>query len=174
MPTPRKLPPQRRPGPLLQRPSGDLPLRNTPDYGKPFGPYPTPETHSSDVHRSSSGVVDMRGAVGWRPVFSVDCGEYSSGQILVTCEAQASPTVANAKDLQVFPWVEVRISGWVNGQSFVLLEAAASGPIFLAFQPGEVPDKIDVQARARRGGKAETAGDPDEKLNLMAAARFHS
>ncbi len=167
--------------------AGELPLRRVPDYGHVFGPYPTPTEHTGDIHRQSSGVIDMRGASDWKSVFSVDCADWSWGQVLVTCEAQASPTVAHATDLPVWPWVEVRISAWINGQNFVLLEAAVGahtaavtggsdnspGPVFLGFAPGEVPDKIEVQARARRGGRAETAGDADEKLNLTASSRFH-
>jgi len=151
-------------------------------YGQgPFGPFPS-DHPDSDIERNTSGKVDMRGMSDWKPVFTVETGEMSWGQVVVACEANASPTVAHATELPVFPWVEVRINAYVNNQLLTLLEgavgshalvASSPGPIFLSFAPGEVPDRVEVLARARRGGLAETAGDPDEKLELVAVSRFH-
>lgn len=156
-------------------------MARAPFEQQPFGPFPT-DKPDSQIERHSSGKIDMRGMSDWRPVFSVDVGEMSWGQVVVSCEAVASPTVAHASELPVFPWVEVRINAVINNQLMTLLEAAVGshglvatspGPIFISFGPGEVPDRIEVLARARRGGQAETASDADEVLNLLAVSRFH-
>ncbi len=130
---------------------------------------------------------DMRGVSDWRPVYASDTSEASWGQILITCEAIASPTVEGATDPENWPWVEVRIIGDINGQRVTLLEAAvanhnsavigddtkSAGPVFMPFYPGEVPDRVEVHARARRGGDPELEGDADERLMLWAVGRFH-
>jgi hypothetical protein len=154
-------------------------------HQKAFLPFPS-DKGGEDFDRQTSGTVDMRGAADWRTVLPVDCGAYSWGQLAVSCEAIASPTVANALAVENWPWVEVRIVTTVGGIAVVYLEAGignhnsavigndtkSSGPIFLTFGPGEVPDRIEVQARARRGGLAEVAGDADERLDLVASSRF--
>jgi hypothetical protein len=137
----------------------------------PFGPFPSDP--KGDVDRQTSGTVDVRGAADWRTVFSVDCGASTWGQLVIVGEAAPSPTVARARDAQAWPWIEVRIDCYYNGQATTYLEAAAAGPIFAAFGVGEVPDRIEVKARARRGGAAELAGDADERLSLVAVSRFH-
>jgi hypothetical protein len=49
-----------------------------------------------------------------------------------------------------------------------------AGAVVLSFAPGEVPDKIEVSARSRRGGldgiPFVTGG---AKLTLLATSRFH-
>lgn len=89
--------------------------------------------------------------------------------------------------IEKWPWIEVRIAASVNGQTYTMLEAAVgshagatiggalktAGPIVLTFPPGEVPDRIDVSARARRGGTAATGLEGAEKLTLLATSRFH-
>jgi hypothetical protein len=142
----------------------------------------------SAIERHLPTPVDMRGVSDWIPVLAVDCSERSWGQVLVTCEAKASSTVESATDVENWPWVEVRIIVDINGQRVILLEGAvgshnsaviggtstkSSGPIFLPLYPGEVPDRLEVHARARRGGRPETHGDADEVLMLTAVARFH-
>ena len=154
-------------------------------HQEPFGPFASDKT-GDEFDRKTSGTVDMRGAADWRPVFNVDCGVHQWGQLAVSCEAIASPTVANATDLENWPWVEVRIVTTIGGVVATYLEAGigshnaavigndtkSSGPIVLTFGPGEVPDRIEVLARARRGGGAETAGDTDERLDFVASSRF--
>jgi hypothetical protein len=153
------------------------------------------DTDPTDIERRLPIAQDMRGQVDWRTVLAVDCSEKSWGQVLVTCDAAASRTAEDATAVENWPWVEVRIIADVNGQRMILLEAAVGnhnssviadpanrtadgdtkscGPVFLPLYPGEVPDRIEVHARARRGGLPETQGDPDERLELYAVARFH-
>jgi hypothetical protein len=160
-------------------------MRHTPYQASgPFGPF---EADGSPVERRTSNTVDVRGAVDWRTVLAVDCSESSWGQVLITCNALAS-AAEGATKLEVWPWVEVRIVADVNGQRMILLEAAigshnaavigndekSCGPVFLAFAPGEVPDRLEVHARARKGGLPVTGHVvEDEILDLIATARFH-
>lgn len=151
----------------------------------PFGPFPSDKA-ADDFNRKTTGTIDMRGAADWRPIFSVDCGVHQWGQLAISCDAIASTSAANATDVENWPWVEVRIVTTIGGISIVYLEAGignhnaavigndtkSSGPIVLNFGPGEVPDNIEVLARARRGGVAETAFDADERLDLVASSRF--
>jgi hypothetical protein len=171
-----------------REPSGEIPLEHRAYTDVPFGPFQSQGAPSSgDVDRKSSDAIDMRGVADWKTVFSVETGDFSWGMLLLTCEALASPTVAGSTVVEAWPWVEIRIVLTVNAQSYTYLEAGigshssatigddtdSAGPVVLNFAPGEVPDKIEVVARARRGGSAETAGDVDEKLNLTAVSRFH-
>jgi hypothetical protein len=184
---------------------GEIPMRRSPFGLHPNGPYPTQGPQSGEVVRQTSGVVDMRGSGGWRSVFTVDCGELQWGQVVVTGEAIAAgaatdvaayvdgpndapvshPAVPGA--IELWPWIEVRIAAWVNGQTYTMLEAAVgshdgataggaqktAGPVVLSFAVGEVPDKIEVFARARKGGLTETSVTTAEKLTLIAVSRFH-
>ena len=161
-------------------------MRRPAYVGTPFGPFPNQGGKPSAIDRQTSNVVDMRGVSDWKTVFSIACGDFEWGQVLVTCDAIASPTVAGASNVENWPWVELRIVFTVNGQAFTFLEAAigshsspaigdssdSAGPVQVAFTPGEVPDLVEVLARARRGGLAELAGDVDERLNLVAVSRF--
>jgi hypothetical protein len=179
-------------------------MRRSPFGLHPNGPYPTQGPQSGDVVRQASGAIDMRGVSGWRSVFTVDCAELIWGQLVVTGEAIASGaadipsyyyTISDAifsgpviQRIEVWPWIEVRIVAWVNGQTYTMLEAAVgshdgpqvggaqktAGAIVLPFAVGEVPDKIEVFARARLGGGPDTrASVTDGKLTLLATSRFH-
>ncbi len=168
--------------------SGEIPLEHRAYTDVPFGPFESQGAPGTgDVERKNSDVIDMRGVSDWRTVFSVDVGDYQWGMLLLTCDAAASPTVVGAGNVENWPWVEVRIVLTINAQTFTFLETAigshssptigddtdSAGPVIVNFALGEVPDKIEVVARARRGGTAELAGDADEKLNLTAVTRFH-
>ena len=185
-------------------------MRRSPFGLHPNGPYPTqgpPQT--GDVVRATSGTVDMRGAGGWRSVFTVDCGDLQWGQLVVTGEAIAAQAANDVPGywgwpgnpvhgdwpytpgvpgpIELWPWIEVRIAAWVNGQTYTMLEAAVgshdgaqvggaaktAGAIVLPFAVGEVPDKIEVFARARIGGLVQTTIAAGEKLTLVAVSRFH-
>lgn len=178
----------RGPNPAAPPSTGEIPLEHRAYTDVPFGPFESQGAPSSDdVSRKTSDVVNMIGVSDWRTVFSVDVGDYSWGMLLVTCDAAASPTVAGAGNVENWPWVEVRIVLTINAMTYTFLETAigshssatigddtdSAGPVILNFGPGECPDKIEVVARARRGGTAELAGDADEKLNLTAVTRFH-
>ena len=146
-PTMRGPPPRPRLAPRPRPPStGLIPMQNA-AHQAPFGPFPSKDDSRGEIDRQTSGVVDMRGTADWRSVFKLDCGAFAWGQL--------------------------------NGETFIYLEGAAggadasAGPIVIGLGVGEVPDAITVSARARRGGKAETAGDTDERLALIASSRFH-
>lgn len=140
----------------------------------------------TNVERKFPVPIDMRAEWKWKVVLNHDCSEKSWGQVAVTCDARPSPTVEGASDPENWPHCEVRIIADVNGQRVILLEQAvgshnvteigdstkSAGPILLPLYPGEVPDRIEVLARARRGGDPETEKTADEILMLTAVARF--
>lgn len=180
-------------------------MRRSPFGLHPNGPYPTQgPPQSGDVVRQTSGTIDMRGAVGWRSVFSIDCGELVWGQVVVTGEAIEGTAAADIPAVVAVPeggilaapavqrierweWIEVRIAGSVNGQTYTMLEAAVgshdgptvggaqktAGAVLLTFAPGEVPDRIEVSARSRRGGLEGVPSTDGAKLTLLATSRFH-
>lgn len=149
------------------------------------------------IERHGGSPVDMRGVTSWKTVLGVDVSEYSWGQVIITGEARPSPTrsafdvVPNATSPENLPWIEVEIVADVNDQRITLLAQAigsrtdqgflgsvemgrrSCGPILLPLAPGEVPDRIEVLARARRGGGLETSFDLDEVLTIRASTRMH-
>jgi hypothetical protein len=151
----------------------------------------------SAIERHGGTPVDMRGVARWKTVLGVDTSEYSWGQVIVTGEARPSPLLSafdaspNAISPENLPWIEVRIIADINDQRITLLEQAVGvridqgfygsvelgarscGPILLPLFPGEVPDRIEVHARARRGGLIETSFDVDEVLKIRASTRMH-
>jgi hypothetical protein len=146
------------------------------------------DTDPSDIERKLPVAWDMRGMTAWKTVLAHDCSEKSWGQVLITCDAFPSQTDEGGNDPEAWPHCEVRIVADVNGQRVILLEAAvgshnigwvigddtkSAGPVFLPLYPGEVPDRIEVHARARRGGDPQTTYAADERLQLFAVARFH-
>jgi len=155
-------------------------LRARPAHAGDAGGEPT------NVERKFAVPIDMRGMSKWKVVYNADCSEKSWGQVAVTCEAKASPTVEGASDPENWPHCEIRIVADVNGQRVILLEQAvgshndpeigdntkSAGPILLPFYPGEVPDRIEVLARARRGGDPETEFTRDEVLQVTATGRW--
>lgn len=161
-------------------------MQRAPFINKPWGPYDPETPRKGDVLTGDTGILDVRGASGWRSLKTIDCGDYSYGHVIVTCDAKAG-SGASDSDLPAWPHVEVRIVARTRNQVYVLLEAAAgshgevaasgvqasAGPVFMPFAQGEVPDSVEVLVRARRGGVAETTFATDEKLNVLAAWRFH-
>lgn len=166
-----------RPG---EPPRGDVPRRPPAVAGHSY------DSDPSSVERKLAVPIDMRGMSKWKVVLNHDCSEKSWGQIVVTCDAKASPTVEGASDPENWPHCEVRIVADVNGQRVILLEQAvgshnveeigdntkSAGPIMLPLYPGEVPDRIEVHARARRGGDPETQFTADEILTVTPVARW--
>lgn len=162
-------------------------MMRSPYNTEPFGPFPNQRGVPTKIDRQTSNPVDMRGTVDFKNIFSVDSGEFAHGELVITCDATASPTAAGATNVENWPHVEVKVVFTVNGQSTTFLDAAvgshaeatigtdasSDGPVVVNMGLGEVPDKIDVFARARRGGVAETAGDVDEVLSVICVSRLH-
>ena len=180
-------PQQRRPPRPAAAPArGDIPMARAPFLRAPWGPYDQEVPHKGDVLSGDTGTVDMRGQSAWRSLKTVQCGDYSFGQVIVTCDARAS-SASGATDLPAWPHVEIRLVARTRNQPYILLEAAAgshgetttsgptasAGPVMMTFGPGEVPDSVEVLARARKGGLPETSFASDEKLDVLAAWRFH-
>lgn len=161
-------------------------MQRAPFPDKPWGPYDPETPHTGDVLVGDTGTIDVRGASGWRSLKTIDCGDYSYGQIVFTCDAKSGSGPSDM-DVPAWPHVEVRLVARTRNQVQVLLEQAAgshaetaasgvtasAGPIVMNFAPGEVPDSVEVLARARRGGLPETTYATDEKLNVFAGWRFH-
>lgn len=162
-------------------------MMRSPYNQEPFGPFPNQRGVPTKIDRQTSNAVDLRGTVDFKSIFSVDSGEFAHGELVITCDATASPTVVGATNVENWPHVEVKVVVTNNGQSTTFLDAAvgshssatigndteSAGPVVVNFGLGEMPDKIDVFARARRGGVAETAGDADEVLNVICVSRLH-
>jgi len=183
---PRSRVPRPAPASMRGEVRGDIPMARAPFENNPWGPYDPETPHKTDILTDDVGPVDVRGASDWRSLKTIQCGDYAYGQIIITCDAQAT-TSANGNDLPAWPHVEIRLVARTRNQVYVLLEAAAgshgtaatsgpsasAGPVFMPFAPGEVPDSVEILARARRGGLPETTIDSDERLNVFAAWRFH-
>jgi hypothetical protein len=166
------------------------------DAGAPYAGKPRVDASAfggdgaTAIERHGGDAIDMRSVADWKSVLGVDCSEYAWGQVIITGEARMSkippPQLAAAPEF--WTWVEVRIVADINGQRIILLEAAvgnhgeaaigdsskSAGPVLLAFAPGEVPDRVEVHARARRGGVAQTSHIRDEVLTLTPCTRFHT
>ncbi|HXJ25573.1 MAG TPA: hypothetical protein VNH17_07730 [Streptosporangiaceae bacterium] len=148
------------------------------------------EDGATAIDREGGNPIDMRGVREWKSVLSADVSEYSWGQLIVAGEARTPQPIPPTDTLfpENWPWIEVRIEININGQVVTILEAAVGshseravigdsskscGPILLSFAPGEVPDRIEVYARARRGGREMRNVLDGEKLELTASTRFH-
>jgi hypothetical protein len=133
--------------------------------------------------------IDLRQATDWTAVLRVECADCSWGQLILSAEARSQiPTGGKlSSDVETWPWVEVRVIATTAGISSIWFEGAAGnhdaesasigggegnspGPIILPFGLGEVPDYLEVLARARSGGGV-TDGLA-EYLTIMAASRF--
>jgi hypothetical protein len=148
------------------------------------------EDGATSIEREGGSPIDMRNVRDWTSVLSVDVSEYSWGQVVVSGEARTPQPSPPTDTLfpENWPWIEVRIEIDINGQHITLLEAAVGshseravigdsskscGPILLNFAPGEVPDRVEVFARARRGGRTMRDVLDGETLQLTASTRFH-
>jgi hypothetical protein len=162
-------------------------MRRAPFGAKPWGPYePQTPDAKADVLEGDIGPIDMRSQSAWRSLATIQCRDYSYGQIVVTCDARAT-SAASQLDLPAWPHIEVRLVARTRNQEMILLEAAAgshtdsasggvtisAGPVSMSFGPGEVPDSVEVLARARRGGLPQTDNVVDERLMAFAGWRFH-
>jgi hypothetical protein len=160
----------------------------------PFGPFADPrdvgeqkrvakERASTDDFYDSDylAAVDCRGMADWSTVFRKDTSAYQWGLITIDCQAQASPTLQTTMDKSNF--VEARILSYIGGAAFLVairaignhqdrIENASGGPMQHRFTVGEVPDRFEVQVRARQGGSAETTQNVDETLSVSIATRF--
>jgi hypothetical protein len=160
---------------------------------KPFGPFAS-DDKDDRIARAGGIPIDIRGASDWKGILRVDTAQFEWGQLVITAEASAQPSRAsdlengfNWLDADHFPWAEVRVLVTIGGIDHVWFQGGAGnhsegavggndkspGPILLPFLLGEVPDAIDVQARAMRGGLVAGAGFfDDEILTVTAVTRF--
>lgn len=163
----------------------------------PFGPFPPPPSTQDQpddpIARAGGLPVDIRGASDWISILRVDCATYQWGQLVISSEATAqTPSTSDVEsgitwlELDRYPWAEIRVlvsiggidQVWFQGGAGGHSEAATGGndkspgPIILPFLLGEVPDSIQVQAKAMRGGLPETATADTETLTVTAVSRF--
>jgi hypothetical protein len=132
---------------------------------------------------SSINPVDMRGKADWVTVHQRDTGEASWGVIHI--DANVEDGAAMVDPVTDAAHVEVLVLGYIQGgSSYVLFEGAvgtnlglprtlSAGPVVLQLSEGEVPDRIEVLARARHGGSAQATVRADETLLLMVGTRWH-
>lgn len=167
-------------------------------YGQePFGPFsPPPSDHDQPddpIARDGGVAIDIRGSSSFIEILRVNCSTYQWGQIVISSEASAQiPTTPDTEagitwlELDRYPWAEIRVLVSIGGIDQVWFQGGAGnhsedaiggndkspGPIILPFLLGEVPDSIQVQARAMRGGLPETILGDTEILTVTAVSRF--
>lgn len=163
--------------------------------GNPFGPFADPrdvaqrkavakERNQTDdvVDSDFLSSTDVRGLGDWSTVFSKDTRGFVWGTVVIECNAVASPTAQTTMDKTNH--VEARIIGYIGGSARILAvravanrqdksEELSAGSISHRFEMGDVPDRLEIQIRARQGGSAETAQNSDETLQIAVATRFH-
>lgn len=161
----------------------------------PFGPFADPREVSElkrvakeraatdDVIDSDYlAGVDCRGLADWQTIFTKETVGFAWGLVVIDSQAQASPT--NQTTMDKSNHVEIRIVEFIGGSGFIVairaignhqdrIENASGGPMRHKFDLGDVPDRIEIQARARQGGSAETTQNTDETLQVNVATRFH-
>lgn len=131
--------------------------------------------------RFSDGPVEVKGNGDWRTVARRDLGDLSWGRVLVSVQGAAGTLAISVETLS---YVEVRILQYTNGIVEAVFEGAASqradagysssaGPVAYEWETGEIPDAYEVQARARRGGGADTGTADNQALLVSVAGRFH-
>jgi hypothetical protein len=165
--------------------------------GSPFGPFgPPPSDHDQPddpIARAGGIPVDIRGASDWISILRVECASYQWGQLVINSDATAqTPSQADIEagitwlELERYPWAEIRVLVSIGGIDHVWFQGGAGnhsesavggndkspGPIVLPFLLGEVPDSIQVQARAMRGGLPESVLSDSEVLTVTAVSRF--
>jgi hypothetical protein len=135
-------------------------------------------------HRWSSfthGPIDLRGRANWGSDWNLNTAEFRWGHIHIDVTAENPDTMT---DLSLSVHAQVQIIGYVASAPFIMFsssvannvgrpESLSTGPARFVILEGEMPDSIELQMRARRGGAAET-GTPDatETLLAMIQARF--
>jgi hypothetical protein len=159
---------------------------------RPFGPFAS-DDKDDRIARAGGIPIDIRGASDWKEILRVDTSQFEWGQLVIGAEASAQPAIQADTDIGItwlevdrWPWAEVRVLVTIGGIDHVWFQGGAGnhsevaaggndkspGPILLPFLLGEVPDVIDVQARAWRGGLLETVTAEGEILTVTAVTRF--
>jgi hypothetical protein len=164
-------------------------------HQNPFGPFPGDAGGPDDdrIARAGGTPIDLRGASDWKEILRVDTSRFEWGQLVIGSEATAqTPSQADTEsgitwlELDRFPWAEIRVLVTIGGIDQVWYQGGAGnhseaeiggndkspGPIVLPFLVGEVPDVLEVQARAMRGGLVETDTADGEILTVTAVTRF--
>lgn len=160
---------------------------------KPFGPFADKDDADDRIARAGGTPIDIRGASAWKEILRVDVSQFDWGQLAIAAEAASHPPSAfdvesgiTQLETDRIPWAEIRVLVTIGGIDQVWFQGGAGnhseaaiggndkspGPILLPFVLGEVPDVIEVQARAMRGGLVETDTAEGEILTVTAATRF--
>lgn len=156
--------------------------------GEAFGPFEDPrELRESKrlrfpVHdHDQAYTFDARARGDYSTVWSKDVGAFRWGTVQIDVVAVAS---ASDPGIDARPYCEIRILGYYSGIPHVITEQACGdrpglpealspGPMLHRFADGDCPDRIDVQARARRGAGPEVYQYQDETLEVSITTRFH-
>lgn len=167
----------------VAEPAGLVPMQNA-YQGPAFGgdaAYSANPALSGDTQ----GPVDLRGMTDWITIASYDTREFKTGVVSAEVTAKQSASVTPSSftyDLHA----EVRVLGNSAGNAYVLTQSSLAKHVDLAerfstgafrfqIQEWQMPDRIEIQARARRGGAAENASDTgisDEILQFSSWVRF--
>jgi len=160
--------------------------------GSIFGPFNQPKTSAENqklldeaelahVVRYNDGPTDVRGAADWKSIASRDLDRFEWGRIVIGVQSVAGATIVT---MDTIPHVELRIVTYTGGLAEIVFEGGAGqrqeagsnnspGPVSIQWDVGDMPDRFEVFARARRGGDAETTGAADEILSVSVQSRFY-
>lgn len=160
--------------------------------GSIFGPFNQPKTSRENqalldeaqldqVIRYSDGPVDVRGSANYRSIATRDLDRFIWGRVVIGVQSVAGATIAT---MDAIPHVEIQIIAYTGGLAEILFEGGAGqrqeagsdnspGPVSIEWDEGSMPDRVEVLARSRRGGDAETVGAADETLSVSVQWRFH-
>lgn len=162
--------------------------------GNPFGPFDDPRDVDKQrkavaarraiddvIKNVNEGPFSIAGAGNFTLLCRVDTFDFTWGTLIVDSVVQ-NPAAVTTMDATVH--AEIQILAYVSGVPFVWLQSAVGnhldfaeplspGPLVLNILEGQMPDAVEVYARARRGGVAETSPATDEVLNLSVLGRLH-
>lgn len=142
---------------------------------------------AGDVVHEGGLPIGLLGVNEYMLVQHIETSDFSTGCLAIYGETKMG--AVRGVSVEDSLWIEVRVtvknSGiamvWFEGalgHTLIITDAGAGGPlktpgpIYLPFLLGEVPDSIDVEARARRGGATPLTYASDEILNIIPTSRF--
>ena len=125
----------------------------------------------------SVGPVDIRGWQDWGTLTSWDVSGYRSGSIVIAADTNGG--AGQPQGLHA----EVRVLGFIGSTGYLITEDAvghdtslpaemSAGPLRVVLREGDVPHRIEIQARARLAGLPHSEVLASQLLAASASARF--
>jgi hypothetical protein len=152
-----------------------------------FGPFTDPADRraqaEADRHKPKwahhiGGPWDVRGLGAYQLLTRIETGDYTYGQLWVSCIAVAAsvnPEAQNHAEVAIFSVLGGVRSLEIEGACAQRADAPASlstGPLGVWLLHDEMPDSVEVWARALTGGLAQSAVNAAEVLTVSMVGRF--